>query len=512
MSVSTEHITGEPGQVDEVAVRAKVAEVLNMWPSAGVAVAIVRKGRPPWFHGHGVADVATGQPVTEDTVFRVGSLTKTVTAVAIMQLWEQGLIDLDAPANRYLTTFRLTPARPDLQPATVRHLLTHTSGVGYWRRFPDLLRPGFGAGISAPRPVLLADYYRRGLPQEIQPGMKWAYSNHGFAALGQIVEDVTGQALSDYFRMHIFDPLGMDHTDLARSGRVGPGLATGYVIRRQGLVPVADFEVPTPGGGGLYSTAADMARYTSSLLQGGGSNGGPILKASTAETMFQPHFRPDPRLPGVALGFNIGAEGNHRVVGKDGILSGFLAHLGMAQREGIGVVVLANTGAISGRGAANPLGTALLRLLLHLPREALRTDVAPHAEVWSGLCGWYAPAAGPVTNLFNRLLMGAGVEVAIHRNQLMMKPLTPVPAMRKGMRLCPDNPDDPYAFRIDMSELGQGTLPVVFTRPTGTEDSQFLMDTIAFQKRPDAQNPRRLAAGVLAAGAAALTIRRALRQ
>lgn len=508
--MSTEHITGEPGQVD-FAVRTKVAEVLNTWPSAGVAVAIVRNGMPPWFHGHGVADVTTGEAVTEATVFRVGSLTKTVTAVAVMQLWEQGLIDLDAPANRYLTTFRLRPVRPDLPPATVRHLLTHTSGVGYWRRIPDLLRPGFGAGTSAPRLVPLGDYYRRGLPQEIEPGTKWAYSNHGFAALGQIVEDVTGQALGDYFRAHIFDPLGMDHTDLVRSERVLPGLASGYVIRRRGLVPVADFEVPTPGGGGLYSTAADMARYTASLLLGGAAGRGPILQHSTAELMFQPHFRPDPRLPGVALGFNIGTEGNHRIVGKDGILSGFLAHLAMAQGEGIGVVVLTNTGAISGQGAATPLGTALLRLLLHLPREALRTDLPPHAEVWSALCGWYAPAPGPVTNLFNRLLMGAGVEVAVHRNQLMMKPLTPVPAMRKGMRLYPDNPDDPYIFRVDMSELGQGTFPVVFTRPAGTGNGQLLMDTIAFHKRPDAQNPRMLATGALAAGAAVLTLRRGLR-
>jgi hypothetical protein len=227
--------------------------------------------------------------------------------------------------------------------------------------------------------------------------------------------------------------------------------------------------------------------------------------------MFQPHFQPDPRVPGAALGFNIGAEGKHRTVGKDGILSGFLAHLAMAQGEGLGVVVLTNTGAISGQGAASPLGTALLRHLLRLPRESLRTDVPPHAEVWASLCGWYAPAPGPVTNLFNRLLVGAGVEVVVHRNQLLMKPLTPVPAMRKGMRLHPDNPDDPYAFRIDMSELGQGTVPVVFTRPDGTGNNQLLMDMIAFQKRPDARNPRRLATGALAAGAAALTIGRGLR-
>lgn len=217
--------------VDAAALRAKVAQVLNRWPAAGLAVALVRDGRLAWFHGQGVANVTTGQPVTEDTVFRIGSLTKTVTAVAIMQLWERGLVDLDAPANDYLTAFQLTPVRPNLQPATVRHLLTHTSGVGYWRRLSDLLRPALGSGVQAARLLPLGVYYRRGLPQEIQPGTKWVYSNHGFAALGQIVEDVTGQTLADYLREHVFDPLGMEHTDLVRSDRVRPGLATGYVMR-----------------------------------------------------------------------------------------------------------------------------------------------------------------------------------------------------------------------------------------------------------------------------------------
>ena len=160
----------------------------------------------------------------EDTVFRIASLTKTFTAIAVMQLWEQGLVDLDAPANDYLRTFRLVPTKASLRPATVRHLLTHTAGVGYWRRLSDLLQPGVGSGVRAARSgaLPLADYYRGGLPVEVEPGTKWVYSNHGFAALGQIVEDVTGQPLDRYLRERIFDPLGMEHTDLIRSERVRP--------------------------------------------------------------------------------------------------------------------------------------------------------------------------------------------------------------------------------------------------------------------------------------------------
>jgi CubicO group peptidase (beta-lactamase class C family) len=246
--------------------------------------------------------------MTEDTVFRIASLTKTFTAVAVMQLWEQGLVDLDAPANDYLRTFRLVAAKPTLLSATVRHLLTHTAGVGYWRRLSDLLQPGVGSGDRAGRSGAqpLAQYYRHGLPVEIEPGTKWVYSNHGFAALGQIVEDVSGQQLDRYLRNHIFDPLDMERTDLNRSERVRPGLATGYMLRPRGLRAVADREVPTLGGGGMYSTIADLARYVAALLRPAANKHRSVLRPETVATMFQPHFQPDPRVPGMGLAFELG--------------------------------------------------------------------------------------------------------------------------------------------------------------------------------------------------------------
>jgi CubicO group peptidase (beta-lactamase class C family) len=152
-------------ELDAHDLQAKVAEVLDRWPSAGLAVGVIRDGSLEWFLGHGVADIASKEPITPDTVFRIGSLTKTFTAIAVMQLWEQGLVDLDAPANDYLRAFRLIPAKTSFRPATVRHLLTHTAGVGYWRRLSDLLQPGVGSGDRAGRSGAppLADYYRRGL-------------------------------------------------------------------------------------------------------------------------------------------------------------------------------------------------------------------------------------------------------------------------------------------------------------------------------------------------------------
>ena len=485
----------------ESALEGAVVRVLDRWPTAGLAVAVIRDGEPAWFHTHGVANETTRRPVTPDTVFRVGSLTKTVTAVAVMQLWEQGLVDLDAPANDYLSTVHLRPARPDLQPATVRHLLTHTAGIGYWRRLSDLRRPMWGAGVEARTVQPLATYYRGGLPQEVQPGTKWVYSNHGFAVLGQIVEDVSGQDLRSYLREHVFDPMGMQHSDLVRSELVRGGLATGYVLRSRGLVPAPDLEVPTPGGGGLYSTAADLALYLECLLNGGSTPHGRILESSTVAQMFSPHYQPDPRLPGMGLGFNLGAEDGHRTVGKDGVVSGFLSALTMAPSAGMGVVALSNTGGLSAQGAPLGVCTAVLRDLLQLPEDPVRRDVPPRPDVWARLCGWYSPTPGRVTNLFARAFMGAGAEVVVAGHHLVLKPLTPIPALRRGMPLHPDDPKDPYAFRVDLSSLGMGTLPLVFTTDgTGPGVRSLWLDLMRFDKRPDVRNPRRLAVGAFTAG------------
>ena len=113
--------------------------ILNRHPAVGFAVATTRRARLPVFASHGFADVASETQVTEDTVFRIGSLTKTFTAIAVMQLHEQGLVDLDAPANDYLRAYTLVPADPAWPPATIRHLLTHTAGIPDARGLGDLL-------------------------------------------------------------------------------------------------------------------------------------------------------------------------------------------------------------------------------------------------------------------------------------------------------------------------------------------------------------------------------------
>jgi CubicO group peptidase (beta-lactamase class C family) len=176
--------------------KARIDELLNRRPAVGMAVGVVRNGSLAFCYEHGLADIASHTPVTEDTVFRIAAITKTFTAIAVMQLWEQELLDLDACADDYLRGYRLLPSRASFRPATVRHLLTHTAGIAEVLHPYDLFRRLFGETVPLGRPVpSLHEYYGRGLRIQAEPGTRFAYTDHGFATLGQIVEDVSGQPM-----------------------------------------------------------------------------------------------------------------------------------------------------------------------------------------------------------------------------------------------------------------------------------------------------------------------------
>jgi len=212
----------------------------------------------------------------------------------------------------------------------------------------------------------------------------------------------------------------------------------------------------------------------------------------------------------MGLGFEPNQERGHATVAKAGILPGFHSAMMLAPDAGIGVLVFSNTGGLDGRGVSEPLAAALLRRLLGLPEEAVRADIPVRPESWGEVCGWYSPDPGPVTNLFVQALLGAGAEVTVHGGHLLLKPLTPIPALRRGLRLHPDDPGDPWVFRAELPDFGK-SVRVVFTGgPDEGGATRLLMDLLSFQKRPEVRNPRRWVNGVLAAGAAALAIRRGL--
>lgn len=477
---------------------ARVRQILNRRPAVGLAVGVIRDRSLEVFYGHGVADIASNTPVTEDTVFRVGSLTKTFTAIAIMQLCEQGRIDLDAPAGDYLRAYSLVPAKAAFRPATVRHLLTHTAGVPELVHASGLLRPLFGETVKAGQPVpSLAEYYRGGLRVVAEPGTRFRYTDHGFATLGQIVADVSGQPLDRYLREHVFEPLGMADTSLVRSELAQPRLANGYNLSAGGVKPVTDYEVVTVGASAACSTPRDMARYVAALLSGGANQHGSVLKPATLATMFEPHYQPDPRIPGLGLAFWRGTAGGHPVIEHQGIVPGFTSQIFLAPGDGVGVMAFTN-GARQAMMWLPAEAAGLLNCLLDVAGEAIRADVPHHPEIWASLCGWYY-LPGPLTDARVRGAFGAGAEVFVRRGQLMLRALSPVPAMYRGFVLHPDDSNDPYAFRIDLSGTGTSTARVVFSREPAAGTTALHLDLmpLSFQKLSAAARvpprPQRLA-------------------
>ncbi len=493
-------------ELDQLELKARIGRIVNRWPAVGLAVGVVRNGRLEFFHGHGFADIALNTPTTEDTVFRIGSITKTFTAIAVMQLWEQGLLDLDAPVNDYLRAYRLIPAKASFRAATVRHLLTHTAGIREVLHISGLLRMrdlGETVKLGWPLPSL-AEYYRGGLRIDAEPGTRFTYTNHGFATLGQLVADVSGESLDRYFREHIFDPLGMNDTDLIRSERVKARLAVGYELRSTGAKPVSDYEVVTVGGGAAYSTPRDMARYLTALLGGGTGEQGTVLRPATMAAMFEPHYQPDPRIPGFGLGFFRTNLGGHLSVEHDGILPGFDSQILLAPDDRVGVMAFAN-GARRGMHWLTPEVGGLLRRLLGVPDEVIRSDVPHHPEVWGELCGWYRFSTYPSDPA--RFAIGAGAEVVVRGGQLMIRALSPIPAMYKGFVLHPDDHKDPYVFRIALPWFGIGTGRVIFSREPGVGTTALHLDfaPLSFQKETARTNPRLWVTGALGALAVATT-------
>jgi CubicO group peptidase (beta-lactamase class C family) len=493
-------------EVDELKMTTRVGEILNRWPTVGLAVGVVRNGRLESLHGHGFADIASSTRINEDTVFRIGSITKTLTAIAVMQLWEQGLVDLDAPANDYLRAYRLVPANTAWRPATVRHLLTHTAGIREVLHLSGLLRMrDLGETVKLGRPVpSLAEYYRGGLRVYAEPGTRFMYTNHGFATLGQIVEDVSGQPLDRYLREHVFEPLGMADSDLVRSERVRSRLATGYELRSRGATAVADNELVTVGAGAAYSTPRDMARYVAALLGGGADEHGSVLEPATMAMMFAPQYQPDPRIPGFGLGFFRTDLSGHLAVEHDGILPGFDSQIFLAPEDGVGVMAFAN-GARRGMHWLAPEAAGLLTRLLGVPDAAIRTDVPQHPEIWGDLCGWYRFSAHLTDPA--KFAIGPGVEVVVRRGQLLIRALSPIPALYSGFQLHPDDDQDPDVFRIELPWFGIGTGRVVFSREPGVGTTAVHLDfaPLSFEKQSPTKNPRLWATGALGALAVATT-------
>jgi CubicO group peptidase (beta-lactamase class C family) len=304
----------------------------------GVAFVLVRDGEILLSKGYGYANVENRIPVDpERTIFRWGSVGKSFTAVAVMQLVEQGRLDLHADVNRYLPNFQLPGTFA--QPVTLAHLLTHTAGlddieIGYSARTPSELLP---------LQEFLAD---RVLARVRPPGEVHSYCNICFDLAGYVVEVGSGTPFAQYVEQHIFQPLGMDHTTFLRP--LPPSLAadqaTSYAYHDGVFEPVPwRSQRSTPGPAGTVSgPVVEMAAFMIALLQGGSYQDHQILQSDSVRLVLQQNFAHHPKLPGLAYGFEEQFVGGLRLVGKGGDDMAYSSQMILYPEDNLGFFVVYN--------------------------------------------------------------------------------------------------------------------------------------------------------------------------
>jgi CubicO group peptidase (beta-lactamase class C family) len=308
---------------------------------AGASLLVMQDGKVLLQKGYGFADAKEKKPVDpSSTIFRLASISKLFTWVSVMQLVEQGKLDLDRDVNTYLD-FQIRPAFG--RPITLRNLMTHTGGFEEEAREIIIIKP---KKIPTLREFLVENQPRRLFPPGVVPG----YSNYGVGLASYIVERAGGEPFEQYVTEHIFGPLGMTHSSfyqpLPKQLAVLP--SEGY--RGNTQKPAVGFEIFNPAGaGGISSTAADMGRFGQALLNGGELDGKRILQPGTLSAMFTPQFRASEQLPPLCMGFYEMWRNDLRWIGHEGDLIAFHSLFFLERSQKLILFVSFNSAGAGGR-------------------------------------------------------------------------------------------------------------------------------------------------------------------
>ena len=322
-----------------------MAKGMQEYNIPGAAVSVVQDGKLFFAKGYGYADLENKIPVdAEQTVFSTGSVGKLFTWTAVMQLVEQGKLDLDADINSYLD-FRIPDTYP--QPITLKHLMAHSAG------FEDLYFESFSWDVDGLMPI--GEWLATHIPARVfPPGEVAAYSNYGAMLAGYIVTRVSGQPYEQYIQDHIFDPLGMANSTV--QSPVPPNLrarmSLGYWDIEgvpQAVPSISDDyfgQVAMAPAGGHVSSVTDMARFMIAHLQGGfygdAATEMRILQKTTARQMQSSLYAPEPRILGSAYGFFDFSDNGQRTIGHTGGTLGFTTMLLLLPDQNLGIYVVYN--------------------------------------------------------------------------------------------------------------------------------------------------------------------------
>jgi CubicO group peptidase (beta-lactamase class C family) len=276
---------------------------------AGAVVSVVKDGQLLLAKGYGYADFKNKKPVVADqTLFRPGSISKVFTTIAVMQLVEQGKLDLDRDVNEYLD---FAIPKTFVEPVTLRRILTHTGG--FEEAVKNLFVP------AEPQMKSAHDYLIAAMPDRIfAPGKVSAYSNYGLTIAGYIVQRISGQRFEDYVAEHILKPLHMDQSTFAQPlpATLAPQMSGGYLSADAGAKPF-EFVNAAPAGS-LTTTATDMSHFMLALLQDGTLEGTSILKPESVHAMESREFKADPALHAIGLVLMEYSTNDQRIFGHGG--------------------------------------------------------------------------------------------------------------------------------------------------------------------------------------------------
>jgi CubicO group peptidase (beta-lactamase class C family) len=309
-------------------IEALVSAEMSKQKIPGMSVAVVAGRQVRWSAGFGMQDVENSVAARPSTVYRLGSISKPITAVAVMQLSERGKLDLDAPVQKYC------PAFPEKQwPLTTRQVLGHLAGIRHYKSDEEFNSTRFYSGVAEGLDMFKGD------PLLSEPGTKYNYTTHGYSVLGCVVEGASGQKFADFVSENVFRPAAMERIRVDSVADIIPNRAQGYRITDKGVLtnsPLADNSYKVPGGG-FVSTAEDLARFAVALQTD------KLLKRETIELMYAPQKTKDGKETSYGLGWGVGKRpAGERAVGHSGGQQRVSTFLHMQPEQGLAVVVMSN--------------------------------------------------------------------------------------------------------------------------------------------------------------------------
>src|SRR5215467_1741653 len=342
-------------QEKRLAIEKAVASFMSANSVPGLSAAVVLDGKPRWSQGFGMADLENYSPATSSTLFRLGSISKPISATAVLQLWERGKLDLDAPAQKYCPEF------PQKEwPITTRELLGHLGGIRHYSPDGKGDVPEDSARHFSSMQVALQLFASD--PLVAQPGTKFNYSTYGYTLIGCVFEGAASEKFTDYLRKNVFEPAGMDQTREDDFFAVVPHRSRWYhqgkggIVRNAGVLD-SSYKIP---GGGIISSADDMAQFESAILADR------LLKRSTRDLMWTVLKPTEGKSSHYALGWFVNDKFGLHIFAHTGGQQGTSTAFAVVPSRKAGVAVLCNMDAVD----VNQLATQILRIALDLPNNA----------------------------------------------------------------------------------------------------------------------------------------------